>query len=326
MYTPSWSVVAALPPFHLFSLAQVMLPVTFVGGSVTLRARFDPREQLELIASGQANDIIGVAAMFHRLVDQLAIEDYTARSGWRLTSMFLGGDVLPEPEWQRFRDAFHVEEVTAGFGMTELQGTSFMTPPESPNEVLAHSVGWPSKSGCAGISARNGDEHEWQLVDVATGTVVLPGRIGELRYRGPSVSPGYWRVPLSEDASHVDGWFCSGDLGYTRSDGTFVFLGRNSEVFRSGGELVSPTEVESVIADFPGVDASYVVGVRDRRFGQVGFAWIVNAPGKTINEAELLQFCRDHLARYKVPKHVHAIAAGDVPVSASGKFLRREDG
>jgi fatty-acyl-CoA synthase len=261
--------------------------------------------------------------MFHRLVDQLESFDRTAHPDWALQSIFLGGDALPESDWQHFRDALGVDEVTSGFGMTELQGTSFMAPPESSNEVLAHTVGWPKKAGCAGIPERGGDEHEWRLADPLTGGPVSDGAVGELLYRGQSVSPGYWRLPIDQDPARADGWFHSGDLGRTRPDGTFVFAGRNSDVFRSGGELVSPSEVEAVICEVPGVVAAYVVGVPDRRFGSLGWVWLVADADAPATPEAIIEHCRARLARYKVPKYVVAIAASDVPVSASGKFLRR---
>jgi len=149
------------------------------------------------------------------------------------------------------------------------------------------------------------------------------GAVGELQYRGQGISPGYWRVPLTEDPSRADGWFHSGDLGWTRRDGTFVFIGRNSDVFRSGGELVSPAEIEDSISRLPGVAASYVVGVPDRRFGQVGCAWVVPDSDNIPDPAVIIEYCRSNLARYKVPKYILSIPADEVPVSASGKFLRR---
>ncbi|WP_214104140.1 class I adenylate-forming enzyme family protein [Acrocarpospora catenulata] len=322
-YDTGWSSLTALPSFHLFGLAQCILPATFVGGRVILRQRFDPREQLETIAAGAASDIVVVAAMAYRLIDELATFDRDAHPGWALRSVFIGGDAMPEADWQKVRDAFGVDEVTSGFGMTELQGTAFMVPPGSSNEVLANTVGWESTAGCAGIAALGGAEHEWRVVDPGGGQVVAPGEIGELQYRGPSVSPGYWRMDPETDASRVDGWFRSGDLGWVREDGAFVFTGRNSDVYRSGGELVSPREVEALIADLPGVGAAYVVGVPDRRWGQAGCAWIVPAPGAQPDLDAVITHCQERLARYKVPKYAFLIAEADVPVSASGKFRKR---
>ncbi|GAA1002855.1 fatty-acyl-CoA synthase [Acrocarpospora pleiomorpha] len=322
-YDTGWSSLTALPSFHLFGLAQCILPATFAGGRVILRQRFDPKEQLETIAAGAASDIVVVAAMAHRLIDELATFDRTAHPGWALRSVFIGGDAMPEADWQKVRDAFGVDEVTSGFGMTELQGTAFMVPPGSSNEVLANTVGWESTAGCAGIAARDGAEHEWRLVDPDSGQMVAPGEIGELQYRGPSVSPGYWRVDPETDTSRADGWFRSGDLGRVREDGAFVFTGRNSDVYRSGGELVSPREVEALIASLPEVGATFVVGVPDRRWGQVGCAWIVPAPGAHPDPDTVIAHCQSRLARYKVPKYAFLIAEAAVPVSASGKFRRR---
>jgi len=322
-YIPGWATLTALPVFHLFVLNQVVLPATFVGGSVTLQRRFDPSEQLNIVGAGHAQDIVGVAVMFRRLVDEIATFDWSTHPNWALRGIYLGGDALPEAEWQHIRDALRVAEVTSGFGMTEVQGASFIAPPESSNEVLAHTVGWEKKGGCAGISDLGGAQHQWRLADPETGNEVAQGKVGELQYRGPNVSPGYWRVPVDADPSRIDGWFHSNDLGWIRPDGAFVFIGRDSDVFRSGGELVSPAQVEETISALPDVAAAYVVGVSDRRFGQVGFAWVVPAGDVDPDPLVVIDHCRHDLARYKVPKYVFAISAGEIPLSASGKFLRR---
>jgi fatty-acyl-CoA synthase len=319
-FTPDWCSLTALPPFHLFGFAQCVLPPTFIGGKVMLQERFDPVEQLKEIKSGSITDLVGVAAMFYRLLDLMNNEAYPLGS---LRSAYVGGDMVPESGWQRIRDGLGIDEITSGFGSTETQGTSFMVPPGHSNEILANTIGWPSLSGCAGLAELGGAEHEWRLVDVATGQLAAPGEVGELQLRCPTISPGYWRIEGEADTSRRDGWFRSGDLARVREDGAAVFLGRNSETFRSGGENVSAREVEIVLSQLPAIAAAYVVGVPDPLWGQVGCAWIVPAAGQEPDLAALIDHCRANLAKYKVPKHVYVIAETAVPTSPSGKLRKR---
>ena len=319
-FTPDWCSLTALPPFHLFGFAQCVLPPTFIGGQVVLQERFDPVQQLKLIKSGAITDLVGVAAMFYRLLDLIDNEPYPLGS---LRSAYVGGDLVPESGWQRIRHGLGIDEITSGFGSTEVQGTSFMVPPGHSNEILANTIGWPSLSGCAGLAEFGGAEHEWRLVDVATGEPTAPGEVGELQFRYPTISPGYWRMEGAADPSRKDGWFRSGDLVRVREDGAAVFLGRNNETFRSGGELVSAREIEIFLSKVPTVAAAYVVGVPDPLWGQVGCAWIVPAAGQEPDLAALIEHCRANLARYKVPKHAYLISEAAVPTSPSGKLRKR---
>ena len=319
-FTPGWSSLTALPPFHLFGFAQCVLPSTFIGGKVVLQERFDPVEQLKDIKSGSITDLVGVAAMLYRLLDLLDNETYPLGS---LRSAYVGGDMVPESGWQRIRGGLGIDEITSGFGSTEVQGTSFMVPPGHSDEILANTIGWPSLSGCAGLPEFAGAEHEWRLVDGATGQLAAPGEAGELQFRYPTISPGYWKMEGAADPSRTDGWFRSGDLVRVRDDGAAVFLGRNNETFRSGGELVSAREIETVLSQVPAVAAAYVVGVPDPLWGQVGCAWIVPAAGQEPDLAAVIGHCRASLAKYKVPKHVYLISEAAVPTSPSGKVRKR---
>ena len=145
----------------------------------------------------------------------------------------------------------------------------------------------------------------------------------ELVVRGPAVTPGYYNKPAETTALFTaDGWMHTGDLGRLDEDGYLTLTGQIKESYRCGGELVLPAEIESVLNRHESVASAHVVGIPHERMGEVGCAFVVAAEGKTVNEAELIAYCRELLARFKVPAHVLAVAEADLPVTATGKIQK----
>ena len=119
-----------------------------------------------------------------------------------------------------------------------------------------------------------------------------------------------------------DLWVRSGDLGRIRPDGYLELTGRSKELYKSGGELVSPKEVEELLTGHPSVGQAFVIGVPDDRWGEIGVAWIVPLPGKSVGEDELVGLCREHLAKFKVPKHVLFTTTPELPATPTGKVQK----
>ena len=148
-----------------------------------------------------------------------------------------------------------------------------------------------------------------------------PGE-AELVVRGPNVFPGYWRRPEETEEAFADGWLRTGDVVERDADGFYRIKARLKDMFISGGENVYPAEVESVLHQHAAVVDAAVVGVPDERWGEVGIAAVVAAPGTTVAEDVLISYCRERLARYKVPKAVRFV--DELPRSALGKVLKDE--
>lgn len=127
------------------------------------------------------------------------------------------------------------------------------------------------------------------------------------------------RTAQSIDA---DGWLRTGDLGRVRPDGYLELPGRAPELYKVGGELVAPKEVEIVLSRFPGVSQAYVAGVPDERMGEVGWAWIVPEAGATVDTSALARHCRGHLAPFKVPRTVRLLSAEELPTTTTGKVQK----
>jgi fatty-acyl-CoA synthase len=186
-----------------------------------------------------------------------------------------------------------------------------------------HTVGWPKPGGIAGDPVLGGRLAEYKAVDPVSGADVPPGAEGELVARGPVICRGYFRQPAATAAAMLPGgWLRSGDLGYLREDGALVLTGRAKDLYKCGGELVMPAEVEAFLTRHPGIAQAYLVGVPDARMGEAGCAWIVPAEQARLGADEVIAYCRAELARFKVPEHVLFITADRLPLTMSGKVQK----
>jgi fatty-acyl-CoA synthase len=216
-----------------------------------------------------------------------------------------GGAGMPVPLLERL--VRRGVQVRQGMGMTETGPTAFLLD-EAHAITKAGSVGKPQPF----VDVR--------IVD-ADGRDVAPGERGELLFRGPGVTPGYWRMPEETEAAFEDGgWLRSGDIARRDEDGFYYIGDRAKDMYISGGENVYPAEVEAVIVRLPGVRGVAVVGVRDERWGEVGRAVIELEDGAALDPQRVRDHCREHLARFKVPVHVEVVQA--LPRNATGKILK----
>jgi fatty-acyl-CoA synthase len=133
---------------------------------------------------------------------------------------------------------------------------------------------------------------------------------------------GYWNRPVETARCLHDGWLHSGDLGRVRADGYLEVTGRSKELYKSGGELVMPKEIEDLLAAHPDISQVYAIGLVDDRWGEIGCAVVVRTPGALIGEDDVLELCRQELARFKVPKRVVFMAADDLPTTPTGKVQK----
>ncbi|WP_037355864.1 class I adenylate-forming enzyme family protein [Amycolatopsis orientalis] len=309
--------VFALPCYHMFAYEQGVQAATFVGGTILPQPKFDAGEYLRAIEQHRVNDVLAVPTMSVALVEHPARRDTDLSS---LERMLSAAAVAPTWLWERIRTDLGVRELTTAYGMTEVGGATVMTQPDDPLEVTASTVGRPKPSGAASLAG--GPIAEYRILDPATGEPVPRGESGELVARGPTTMLGYWNRPEETAAALRDGWLYSGDLGRVLPDGSLVITGRSKDLFKSGGELVMPKEVEDFLSGQPGVSQAFVVGVPDDRWGEAGCAFVVPEPGAAPDPAALVEACRANLARFKVPRHVFVLGADEVPQTPTGKVQK----
>ena len=292
-----------LPTFHSGGLNLYTTPCLHLGGrSVNLR-EFEPRRVLDWLESGEITHFFGVPAIYQFLAehDDWAKADLSAVVSWAC-----GGAPMPVALLERY--AARGVIIRQGMGLTETSPTVFLTD-------LEHAI---SKVGSVGKPALH---TEIRVVDDA-GNDVGAEVVGELWVRGPNVTPGYWERPEANETSFTDGWLHTGDAARIDEDGYVYIVDRWKDMYISGGENVYPAEVEQVLFHHENVLDVAVIGVADDRWGEVGMAFVVSREPGTFDDAELISYCEDKLARFKIPQHVRTI--DELPRNAAGKVLKRE--
>ncbi|MFC5061796.1 class I adenylate-forming enzyme family protein [Actinomycetospora atypica] len=313
-------ILFSLPCYHMFGYVEGLMAAMMVGGAIIPQTAFDPGRYLEGIERHRATDILCVPTMTVALLEH---PDVTTRDLSSLRAILSGAAPAPVWLWEKVRDGLGVDEIVTGYGMTEQGGAMTLSLPEDPLEVMATTVGRVKMAGAAGIPERDGDLTEFRTIDVFSGEPLPDGEEGELAARGPTNMLGFWGKPEETAlALSLDGWVRSGDLGIVREDRYLVLTGRSKELYKSGGELVMPKEVEEVLSRHPGVSQAYAVGVADDRWGEIGAACIVRKPGVEVEAEELIALCKEQLARFKVPRRVVFLTAEELPATPTGKIQK----
>jgi long-chain acyl-CoA synthetase len=166
------------------------------------------------------------------------------------------------------------------------------------------------------------EQHDLQIVDPLTGQEVPIGQEGELCIKGPSVTIGYWNNPQATADVLTDGWFHTGDMVRMMEDGLVQYVDRLKEMIIVQGFNVYPTEVEDILYSHQAVMEVAVLGVPDPKRGEAVLAVVKLKPGQTVEAEDLIKFCKDNLAPYKIPGNILFVA--DFPRSAAGKIMKKE--
>ena len=153
-----------------------------------------------------------------------------------------------------------------------------------------------------------------------TGQILAPFQTGEICVRGANVMQGYWNLPEATAETLQRGWLLTGDVGHCDTDGYFYITDRKKDMLLVNGINVYPREVEEVLYQCPGVREAAVIGIPDIRKGEQPLAMVVPEEGVTLDESALVERLREHLADYKVPRHIEFLAA--LPKNATGKVLK----
>jgi fatty-acyl-CoA synthase len=284
-------VLQALPQFHCGGWNVQPLLAWWKGARVVLERTFDAGRCLSLIEEKRVTTMMGVPAIYRFLAEDPGFGRMDLSS---LRRAIVGGAPMPVPLLELWRE--HGVEIVQGYGLTEAAPNVLCLPPE---EAVR-------KAGYAG--------KPYPYVEVSLSDE------GELLVRGPNVFPGYWRNPEATAAAFRDGWLLTGDIAERDEEGFYRIKGRLKDMVISGGENVYPAEIENVLAAHPAVVEAAVVGVPDERWGEVCAAFVVLR--REVGDEELAAYCRERLARFKVPKSFHVVDA--LPRNALGKVLKDE--
>ena len=318
-------ILFSLPMYHVYGYVEGLLAALFVGGAIVPQLKFDAADTLRGITRHRATDVLLIPTMTLALLDELKARPHDLSS---LHSVLSSGGRSPATIWQQIIDLLRPQEITTGYGMTEVTASSTVTRPDDPFARLLTSNGRLRDVGPAGDPAdplTQGKLVVYRVVDPETELEVAPGDVGELLAKGPGVTAGYYNKPeATAEAFSADGWFKTGDLGRIDDQGYLTLVGRRKESYRCGGEQVMPTEVEDLLVTHPAVLQAHVVPVPNERMGEVGVVFVVLRQHPAVTDDELIAFCAQRVARFKVPHYLLRIRAEDIPATPSGrarKFL-----
>ncbi|HUB58471.1 MAG TPA: class I adenylate-forming enzyme family protein [Mycobacterium sp.] len=317
-YQDGRRVVFSLPCYHMFGYIEGLLSVGFVGGAIIPLTRFSAEGYFAGIQRHRATDLLCVPTMAVAMIEHPGRRDYDLSS---LTAILCGAAPAPIWLWEQIAADFGISEIVTGYGMTECGGAMTLTRPEDPLELTAETVGRPKMAGVAGIAGTD-VLVQYRAVHPESGAALPPGEEGELVSRGPTSMLRYWNRPHDTEATLRNGWVHSGDLGVLREDGNLHVTGRSKELYKSGGELIMPREIEDLLAAHDAVSQVFAIGLPDERWGEIGCVVVVLVPGAELNETDVLDICRAKLARFKVPKRVVFYRADDLPTTPTGKVQK----
>ena len=296
-------VLTTLPLFHVGGLNIQTTPALRAGCTVTLHAKFDPDATFDAIERDRITLTVLVPAQLEAMIahPRWAGADFSS-----LRMISTGSTLVPE----RLIRAVHARGVplVLVWGATET----------APIAACLHADEAVRKAGSTGRAAAG---CELRVVDV-DGHDVPPGTSGEVLVRGRSLMSGYWRDPQASARALAGGWYHSGDSGRFDDEGYLTIDGRLKDMIISGGENVSPAEVEGVLLDCPDIAEAAVVGRPDERWGEIVVAVVAPRPGVTLERQRVLALFDGRLARFKHPKDVLVVDA--LPRTALGK-VRKED-
>ncbi|WP_257008386.1 AMP-binding protein [Bacillus sp. FJAT-45350] len=295
--------LAALPFFHVYGMTVSMNLSVINGSKMYIVPKFDPKEILKIIDKHKITIFPGAPTMYIALINHPDIQKYDLSS---IEACISGSASLPQEVQQMF------EEITGGrlvegYGLTEASPVTHCNLIWGDRRQGSIGLPWPNTEAMI-LSAETGEEAEIN-------------QVGELVVRGPQVMKGYWNRPEETQASFHQDWLLTGDMGYMDEDGYFYVVDRKKDMIIAGGFNIYPREIEEVLYEHESIQEAVAIGVPDTYRGETVKVFVVLKEGKTLAEKELNQYCRQHLAAYKVPRLYEF--REELPKTMVGKILKR---
>ncbi|BBB89966.1 MAG TPA: AMP-binding protein [Methylomusa anaerophila] len=295
-----------VPFFHCFGCVLGTMTCVVAGAAMVPVVVFNPVKVLEAIAKERCTAVHGVPTMFIMELEEMEKAPYDTSS---LRTGIMAGSPCPIEVMKKVVEKMGMREITITYGQTEASPGITMTRTDDPLELRVATVG------------RALTNVEVKIVDPETGREVPPGVQGELFSRGYNTMKGYYKMPEATAAAiDQDGWLHTGDLAVMDENGYCKITGRLKDVIIRGGENIYPREIEEFLYTHPQIKDVQVVGVPSAKYGEEVMAFIQLKPGETLTADEIRNYCRDKIARYKIPKYVEFIES--YPTTASGKIQK----
>lgn len=296
--------LSVLPLYHSYGLTLALNLPVLTGNKMVLLPRFELRSVLQTIDREKPTRFPGVPTMYVAINNAPDLHEYDLSSIKVCNS---GAAPLPVKVQEVF------EKITGG-KLTEGYGLSEASPVTHSNPIYGKNV-----PGSIGLPI---PDTEMKIVDIETGDTELPiGESGELCVRGPQIMEGYLNMPEETAQSLRDGWLYTGDIAKVDEEGYTYIVDRKKDMVIAGGYNIFPRDIEEVLYTHPKIKEAAVAGISDPYRGETLKAYVVLKEGETLTEEEVIEFCKENLAAYKVPKLVEFRT--ELPKTMVGKILRR---
>ena len=303
---PGDKVLGHMPLYHVAGSVATALPAMQHGCCLVTMDEWDAAKAVDLIERERIAIMGGIPTHFF---DLLAQPEIAERDTHCLKTAWIGGATVTPEIARQVKTTLHFDALQAAYGMTETMGMTTLSEFDAPIEVTCENKGKPV------------GEYEVGVFDPRTGEPLPAGEDGEIRVRGYLVMQGYYKEPEATKAAITpDGWFCTGDLGRMDDEGYLKITGRAKEMFIVGGSNAYPAEIERFLETSDDIHQAVVCGVPDPRMGEVGFAFVMPAPGARLSPGDVIDYCRGAIADYKVPRYVHVVE--DFPRTSTNKIQR----
>jgi acyl-CoA synthetase (AMP-forming)/AMP-acid ligase II len=311
----AWSTVVGLregdryliisPFFHTFGLKAGILACLVAGATMLPHPVFDVDSVMQRVDAEKVTMLPGAPAIYQTILDHPDLDRYDLST---LRLAVTGAATVPVEMVRRMASELTFTTVVTGYGLTESTGIATMCRHTDDPETIANTAGRPIP------------DVEVQVVD-DDGKRLEPGQPGEVLVRGYNVMKGYFGDPgATATTIDAEGWLHTGDVGVFDGSGNLKVTDRIKDMFIVGGFNAYPAEIENMMMRHPAVGQVAIVGVPDPRLGEVAKAYVVPRGNATVDEAELIAWCREQMANYKVPRTVDVVDA--LPLNASGKVLK----
>ncbi len=305
LFKPEDKMVCCIPLFHITGLACIMLPPIFSGVACVYLRQFKTKDFLETLSQEKVTHYLGVVNVIWLMVNHPDFDQYDFSS---FKTALLGGSFATEEMVRGIFKKLPQLQISVGYGLTE----SFAIVTSTPFEDALRKIKAVGRL-LPLMEAKIVDDEGRELPLEATGEILL---------KGPKIFKGYWKKPEATEATLVDGWLHTGDIGKIDAEGFIYLLDRKKDMINRGGEKIYSLEVENVLSGHPKVLEVAVVGVPDPVMGEAVKACIALKDGHTATEEEIREYCAECLADYKVPKFVEIL--GSLPRNPAGKVLKPE--
>ncbi len=296
--------IGILPYFHIYGLTTCLCWPTSMGATLAPFPRYVPADVLKGIQKLKPTVFPGAPSLYISLLQQKDVDKYDLSS---INVCASGSAPMPVEYMEQFKEKTGTS-ITEGYGLTEASPVTHFNP-----------LNGKSKDGSIGLPFPDTDA---KIVDMDVGGEALPpGKRGELVVRGPQIMKGYYNRPDSTADVLRNDWLYTGDIGYMDEEGYFYIVDRKKDLIISGGYNIYPREIDEVLHTHPKIEEAVSVGIPHEARGEIVKAYVIVREGEELSRSDVIAYCREKLASYKVPRQVEFRT--ELPKTMVGKVLRR---